>query len=210
MTTRKIAGVTGRGGTSGIGVAAFEKGGFIVDGGHSIKEKKGFLPSSASKATPPPIISRQNFPDWKIVVVIPELMGFSGTREINLFERCCPIAIEDVRRITHLILMKLLPSIVEWDLDEFGEAIWSIQHLGFKRAEIDQYGGLIWRALELARGLAPAVGMSSTGPAIYAITDANPKSVVKTCVRYFEENGLKCRGVITKARNRGADIEVIE
>ena len=36
--------ITGRGGTSGIGVFAFDYGGFIVDGGHSRKEKTSFLP----------------------------------------------------------------------------------------------------------------------------------------------------------------------
>ena len=35
--------ITGRGGTSGIGVFAFDHGGFIVDGGHSRKEKDSFF-----------------------------------------------------------------------------------------------------------------------------------------------------------------------
>lgn len=48
LSTREIARITKRGGTSGIGVAAFEFGGFIVDGGHSKKLKRVFyLPLSA-------------------------------------------------------------------------------------------------------------------------------------------------------------------
>ena len=58
LTASEIASIVGRGGTSGIGVAAFDKGGFIVDGGHNKAEKPGFLPSSASHASPPPIIAR--------------------------------------------------------------------------------------------------------------------------------------------------------
>ncbi|MGB9202191.1 beta-ribofuranosylaminobenzene 5'-phosphate synthase family protein, partial [Methanobacterium sp.] len=56
LTALELAKIVGRGGTSGIGVESFENGGFIVDGGHKSNEKQGFLPSSASCATPPPII----------------------------------------------------------------------------------------------------------------------------------------------------------
>ena len=34
LTTRELARLMGRGGTSGIGTAAFDHGGFIIDGGH--------------------------------------------------------------------------------------------------------------------------------------------------------------------------------
>jgi len=74
-TTREIAAIMGRGGTSGIGVMAFEKGGLIVDGGHSFgngKEKQSFLPSSASSAPPPQVIARYEVPQqWRFVVAIP-------------------------------------------------------------------------------------------------------------------------------------------
>ena len=70
----KIGEIVGRGGTSGIGVASFEYGGFIVDGGHKKTFKKDFLPSSASEASPPPIIARYDFPeDWKIIMAIPHV-----------------------------------------------------------------------------------------------------------------------------------------
>lgn len=206
LNVRRIAEIVGRGGTSGIGVAAFEMGGFIVDGGHSVKEKSSFLPSSASKAKPPCVIARHDFPDWKIVVAIPELSGFSGAREVNLFQKHCPLPIEEVREICHLILMKMLPAVVEKDLDEFGEAVWRIQHLGFKKVEVNQYGGLIWNAMKELRNETPAVGMSSTGPAIFAVTDSNAKNIVETVEKYFRENGYSCDVVVTKARNAGAEV----
>lgn len=210
LSVREIAEITGRGGTSGIGVAAFQSGGFIVDGGHSTREKAGFTPSSASKASPPPVISRQDFPPWKIVVVTPELSGFSGADEVSLFEKHCPVPIEDVRKISHLILMKMIPSVMESDLDDFGDSLWEIQSLGFKKIEIDQYGSLIWDPLQNLRELTPAVGMSSTGPTVYAITDtdANAKDIQKYAVNYFQDKGLDCEKIITTARNRGADIEI--
>ena len=39
-SSRELAKLVGRGGTSGIGVAAIEGGGFIVDGGHRIRRGK--------------------------------------------------------------------------------------------------------------------------------------------------------------------------
>ena len=58
IESRLLSSIVGRGGTSGIGTYGFEDGGFIADGGHSLKEKATFLPSSASSACPPPLIGR--------------------------------------------------------------------------------------------------------------------------------------------------------
>ncbi len=212
LSVKEIAEITGRGGTSGIGVAAFQSGGFIVDGGHSTKEKTGFTPSSVSKASPPPVISRQEFPPWKIVVVTPNLTGFSGADEVSLFEKHCPVPIEDVRKVSHLILMKMIPAVMESDLEDFGDSLWAIQGLGFKKAEVDQYGSMMWDALKNLRELTPAVGMSSTGPTIYAITDTDAKAreIQGYAAKYFQGKGLDCEKIITTARNKGADIQVEE
>ncbi len=50
--------------------------------------------------------------------------------------------------------------------------------------------------------------MSSTGPAVYAITDSNAKSIAGNLRSYFNEKGLNCETVITKAKNSGAEISV--
>jgi len=202
LSTRQIAEIMGRGGTSGVGVAAFDFGGFIVDGGHSIKEKRGFLPSSASRAKPAPLIVRHDFPNWDVVLAVPNLKGFFGDKEVNLFQKSCPVPLNDVREICHLILMKMLPAVVERDLDEFGKAIRRIQEIGFKKAEVDQYGKLIRDCFSIAE----CIGMSSTGPAVYAITDTNAKALRRDLERYFEERGYSCRAIITQARNRGVEV----
>jgi len=203
MNVRELALLVGRGGTSGIGVAAFEYGGFIVDGGHSTKVKNSFLPSSASKAPPPPMIARHDFPDWKVVIAIPELTGAYGKREIDLFSRNCPIPIEEVRELSHVILMQMLPAVVEKDLDTFCMALNRIQHIGFKRIEVQQYDaiGRLIDSLEY-------VGMSSTGPAVFAVTDTNARNRLREITGFFREEGFECEGIITKARNTGAAIEV--
>ena len=203
FSVRELAEVVGRGGTSGIGVAVFEYGGFVVDGGHSTREKRAFLPSSASKAKPAPIISRLDFPDWKVVLAIPDLSGFHGGREVNLFEELCPIPLEDVRALCHLILMKLLPAVAEWDLDEFNFAVREIQKLGFKRGEVEKYGELIRSVLDEF----PA-GMSSTGPTVYAVTDANAKALARDIESAFRDMGVECETSVTRGRNVGAIISL--
>ena len=137
LNTFDLAKIVGRGGTSGIGVESFENGGFIVDGGHKSVEKPSFLPSSASHATPPPIIARYDFPrDWKIILVIPDVeRGVSGAKEIDAFQNYCPIPLNEVEKLSHLLLMKLMPSVLESDLDSFGKAINKIQDIGFKKIE---------------------------------------------------------------------------
>ncbi len=206
FSVRELAYLVGRGGTSGIGVAVFEFGGFVVDGGHSRKEKPEFLPSSASKAKPAPLIARLDFPEWKVVLAVPELRGFYGRSEVDLFKEVCPIPLEDVRELCHVVLMKLLPAVAEEDLDEFGWAISRIQRLGFKRAEIERYGNVIRDAIESID--AGAVGMSSTGPAIYAVTDSNARGVARDFESYFREVGLNCETIITKAKNSGAEAQI--
>ena len=58
LDVHELAQIVGRGGTSGIGIAAFRTGGFIVDGGHRFPEQKSsFLPSSAlGDISPPPVL----------------------------------------------------------------------------------------------------------------------------------------------------------
>ncbi len=206
LTLTDLASLVGRGGTSGIGVAAFKMGGFILDGGHSRKVKKDFLPSSASRAPPPPVLARYDFPDWEVVLAVPELSGYFGEKEVDLFQKYCPISLGEVKTLAHIILMKILPAVVEKDLDEFSEGISRIQHIGFKRVEIEQYGDLIWGVIDSVRDRV-AVGMSSTGPSIYAITDTNSRSISKDLASAFKEKGFECETIITKANNFGAKIE---
>jgi len=81
-----LARLAGRGGTSGIGTAAFEHGGFIIDGGHRFgpgENKSDFRPSSASRGIrPPPVIARHDFPkDWNILLATPDLPA--GARAVR-------------------------------------------------------------------------------------------------------------------------------
>ncbi len=208
-----LARATGRGGTSGIGTAAFAGGGLLLDGGHSFgegKEKTEFRPSAASRGVAPArITARHPFPeDWRIVLAIPRLPpGASGEPEVELFRTACPIPLTEVRELSHLILVCLLPGIAEQDLDLFGKAVNRIQEIGFKRVEIACQHPRVTGLLEaLRRGGAACAGMSSFGPAVYAITDTNTSEVTRAAREYLGEGGGEV--ITTSGQNSGARIRV--
>ncbi len=192
-----------RGGTSGIGVAAFENGGFILDGGHKFSEKKAFLPSAASRLPPAPILLREDFPDWEIVVAVPEQKGASLKKEVNIFQKECPLPLREVERLSHILLMQLLPALVEEDIVTFGESINKIQEIGFKKKEVELQPVSAKLMQALREGGAYGAGMSSFGPTVYAFGEdaGNLKIIAK---EFLGENG---QVFITKARNEGARID---
>jgi beta-ribofuranosylaminobenzene 5'-phosphate synthase len=202
-----LAKIVGRGGTSGIGVESFENGGFIIDGGHKCDEKQGFLPSSASCASPPPIIARYDFPeDWRIILVIPDVeRGVSGAKEVNAFQTYCPIPLGEVEKLSHLMLMKLMPSVLESDLDTFGEAVNKIQNIGFKRIENKLQNPYITKIMgDLRVAGAAGVGMSSFGPTIFAVTDTNELDIVNAANDALKDVGVEI--ISTRAQNSGAKL----
>ena len=207
LNTLDLAKIVGRGGTSGIGVESFENGGFIIDGGHKSTEKPSFLPSSASHATPPPIIARYDFPrDWKIILVIPNVeRGVSGIKEVDAFQNYCPIPLNEVEKLSHLLLMKLMPAVIESDLDSFGSAINKIQDIGFKKVENKLQNPFISQLMENLRiAGAAGVGMSSFGPTVYAITDTNERDILIAANDALKDVGGEI--ISTCARNYGAKL----
>jgi beta-ribofuranosylaminobenzene 5'-phosphate synthase len=210
VTVKDLAFLIGRGGTSGIGTAAFEHGGFIIDGGHAFSRdhgKTGFRPSSASTGVfPSPVIVRHEFPsEWRILLATPHLPpGASGGKEKDIFRTHCPVPVDEVRTICHEILMRMLPGIVERDLDLFGSSINAIQGLGFKKVELSLQPDEIPALIETVRSAGAAgAGMSSFGPTVYAIGDTDMQVIQRAAREFMGEYGGGST-IITSARNSGA------
>ena len=206
LTTGELALAVGRGGTSGIGITAFEQGGLILDGGHRYPDQKSsFLPSSsAGHVAPPPLMLRHPFPDWPLLIVIPRCTHISGETEINCFKTLCPQPRSSAEQLSHIILLKLLPAIFERDLPAFGEAINLMQTFGWKKVEIDAQGGVLQQTLDFLRDNgAIGAGVSSWGPAIFAVGTDLPALRQKTqaFLKTLPDGGT-C--FITGANNTGA------
>mgnify|MGYP003756601747 CR=1 FL=1 len=207
-SVRELAVAVGRGGTSGIGVAAFENGGFILDGGHKFKDKCAFSPSAASHVPPGPVLFRRNFPDWPIVLAIPNSKGAHDAEEVDIFKKFCPIPLAEVQEICHVILMLMLPALVEEDLESFGRAVNYFQTVGFKRREVELQSQPVLDIMRYMRDNgASGSGISSFGPVVYGIvgSQGEGKRLQQEVQRMLDES-LGGRALLTKARNRGADV----
>lgn len=178
----RLAKIMSRGGTSGIGVYAHQFGGLILDGGHEAKitdRNELFVPSSVSNLPPPPVLFRDNFPrEWKFVISIPnEKKGLHGLKEVNIFKERCPVPSEDVDRICRIILIKMLPALLEKNIEEFGSGLTSLQNLGFARTAHDLVHPTVKACMNfmLEKG-AYGAGQSSFGPATYGLVEGEEEA----------------------------------
>lgn len=203
MGVREIAALVGRGGTSGIGVEAFEHGGFIVDGGHRFSDKGAFSPSAASRVPPGPVLFRHDFPDWPVVVAIPRLKGASDKHEVDIFKKHCPIPLHEVQAVSHIILMKMLPALMEEDMVSFGDAVNRIQEVGFKQREVALQQREVTQCMHIMREAgACGAGMSSFGPTVFCVAEESEK--VKDAVSEYLTSTIGGEVFVTRASNTGA------
>jgi len=198
MNASELAVLTGRGGTSGIGVAAFDKGGFIVDCGHSYgkgKDKIKFMPSSFSKAKTAPVACRLDFPNWDVILCTPKFKGLHGVDELNYFKQHFPAEEKEAEKISRIILMKLIPSILEKNLDEFDRAVTLLN-----KARSFRFPKETQKIInEASRQGGMGTSMTSFGPTVFTFTDNK-----KTKERIKQKLKQYGRVTETKALNHGA------
>jgi beta-ribofuranosylaminobenzene 5'-phosphate synthase len=163
----ELARATGRGKRSAIGTWAFELGGFIVEGGRR--------PESENIA---PLLARFTIPErWRYVLAVPSGgRGLSGDAENRAFEELPRPADREVERVSHLVLMQLLPALVEDDLASFGNALSEVQRITGGWFATQQGGVFAPGPTEelissMAGWGAAGVGQSSWGPAAYGLVD---------------------------------------
>ena len=204
-TSRQVATLLQRGSRSGIGIGAFEQGGFILDGGRGADD------------APPPVVARLAVPDaWRIVLIFDlDGEGLHGTGEDSAFRQLPPSTSALAGRLCRLVVMRLLPGLADGNLDAVGPAIGEIQReVGdyFAPAQngrfISPAVGTVLAWLE-AQGVA-GVGQSSWGPTGFAILpDADSAGALcREAQQLFGTRYESLRFMVTRARNRGAELSV--
>lgn len=193
----------GRGKNSGVGTYAFVRGGFIVDGG--VKEGKF-----------PPLIFRRDFPEeWRFVIVIPKgVRRMDEKTEEGLFKKITAPA-NAARTICHLLIMKMLPSILEHDVVSFGQALTEAQRLVGKTFSHHQ-GGIFSSRLaseitdRMLKDGAYGVGQSSWGPTVYGLADgeSHARELSKSVLEFLRDKNIKASFAVVGADNKGAIVEV--
>jgi beta-ribofuranosylaminobenzene 5'-phosphate synthase len=162
-----LARATARGKRSAIGTWTFALGGFIVEGGRK--------PGAEELA---PLLARFPIPaTWRCVVAVPSgRSGLSGDAEAKAFEALPSPPDREVERVSHLVLMQLLPALVEADLPSFGQALSAVQRITGSWFA-DQQGGVFAQGeteqliSSMAEWGAAGVGQSSWGPAAYGLVE---------------------------------------
>ena len=197
----------GRGLRSGIGIAGFDQGGLLLDGG----------PGADGSAAP--VLARLALPlAWRVLVMQDlSAQGLSGTQERQAMAQLTPLPREAAADICHQMLMRVLPGAACGDFAAFATGITRIQHLlgahfapaqggsAFTSAAVGRLVQWVAEAAEAATGA--AVGQSSWGPTGFAILPS--LAAAEAAVRSARAAGLVRQGLqlqIVRPRNQGASI----
>lgn len=162
LTIQEIVQVAGRGRRSGIGVATFAQGGFLVDAGRGTDDAA------------PSVMERLDFPEqWRVVLVTDSAhIGVHGSAEKQAFQVLDP-AIGNLRE---MIFSRMLPAFIRQDLPAFGICMAELQAYNgayFSPVQGGQYASkdveqvLQWFKLQGVM----CVGQSSWGPTGFAIVE---------------------------------------
>ena len=113
----QIAAIHQRGARSGIGVATFEHGGFVVDGGRG------------PETVIPPLLARHDFPaEWHFLLIIDHNRdGLHGQGEKTAFKQLTPQSLEATQAIQQQLLSQGLPALFEEDFSGFSQFIGDLQ-----------------------------------------------------------------------------------
>lgn len=203
LSTANIAQLMQRGARSGIGIAAFDQGGLIIDGGRN------------SYTVLPPIIARYDFPtEWCILLIFDhQQQGVNGAEELIAFNELPAFSEEIAAHLCRQVLMQAMPALVERDLKSFGQSIQALQqHVGdyFAPAQGGRYASQhVSAVLEKLEAMGVACfGQSSWGPTGFAVFEN--ASVAETALSALKDTflSLNLDWRLTHARNHGAEIKV--
>jgi beta-ribofuranosylaminobenzene 5'-phosphate synthase len=212
---REHAPSLGRGGRSGVGVAAFESGGFTLDVGHPARRFTSRRPADGAWDVPA-TGARHDLPaDWRFVVMMPDLPpGKSGDAEDEgmrtVVERAEPGIADEISRV---VTDRLLPAVAEGDHDRFGAAVSEVGRLNGAWYTNEQGGiyrpplGDVIEAMS-ASPVFSGVGQSSWGPTIYGVTTAErSEDGARAACDALDASGLGGETFVCRPANAGARIE---
>jgi beta-ribofuranosylaminobenzene 5'-phosphate synthase len=205
VSARQLGELVERGARSAIGMAAFETGGFVIDGGRGAADHA------------PPVLARHPFPeDWRVLLVMDaKTIGVHGDREKRAFANLPEFSEPASGHLSRLILMRLLPGLVEADIATFGSALTEIQQIvggHFAPAQ----GGSAWSSAAVGKACqmlseagASGIGQSSWGPTGFAFapTEDVAKRLYASLVGDVTRMGLSLS--IVRGRNSGASISAV-
>ncbi|WP_435097369.1 beta-ribofuranosylaminobenzene 5'-phosphate synthase family protein [Halorubrum sp. N11] len=211
---RERAPALGRGGRSGIGVATFEAGGFVLDAGHPTARFTTDRPADG-EWTVPPVAAQHDVPDdWRFLLVRPDAdPGKNGEAEDDAMRTAVERAEPGLAdRIGGIVTRRVLPAIATGNAERFGAAVAEIGRLNGAWYADEQGGvyrppvGDVVASLSESAAVFGA-GQSSWGPTVYGVTDAANASAAATAgERALDEAGVDGSVSIVPATDGGARV----
>ncbi|HDM88729.1 MAG TPA: hypothetical protein ENG65_01900 [Candidatus Bathyarchaeota archaeon] len=212
----KLAFITGRGIVSGIGIASFRHGGFILDSGRLPIGNKIHKPRSPSDI--PRAMLRMAIPKtWRFIVAIPKgIRGLNERQETPILET--PASKGRIEHELHdTVLLHMLPALARGDARRFGKALTKLQLLVGEYFSSFQGGKFCcWETEEIVKSLieggAYGAGQSSWGPTAYGLTEGAKKArrLLDYIIKSSDKMGIESEIFIAKPRNRGFLCKIIE
>jgi len=119
-----------------------------------------------------------------------------------------PCPLDEVRQLSHLVLVSLLPALVEEDLELFGRAVDRMQGLGFKKVENSFAHHVTQELMEAMREAGAAgAGLSSFGPVVFAFGEGDTGDIERACRKTLDRSGGG-EVICTTGSNTGAQVTV--
>lgn len=202
-TNQDIISMSGRGGTSGIGINTYFRGGFVFDVGISNHGQRALAPSSAFMdriEVKPLLMKSVTLPKWQLGICIPPLEHKTEEEEKEFFQKNCPINKDTVEKVLYEAVYGITSSLMEENFDVFCKSIDTIQQTKWKSLERNLYGKELITAESIIRCAgAQCVGMSSLGPLLYFFGDKIDEIVIKVkrempqcvCFKTFFNNSCR-------------------
>lgn len=178
LSTPELATWLGRGLRSGVGIAGFDSGGLLLDGG------------PGADGQPAPLLSHLALPEaWRVVVVQdPQQRGLHGSDEKSAIATLPPLAQVLAAEICHRVLMQVLPGVASAEFALFASGLNRVQQILGDHFAPAQGGSActspaVGRLLQWINAQSPspspspshsgqplaATGQSSWGPTAFAI-----------------------------------------
>ncbi len=197
--------ISGRGGTSGIGVNSYFDGGLICDFGRA-GDGSSFTPSSQARTALAPLaLPSVQMPHWPLLLCIPRaIRPKTQEEEAAFFARTAPLPAAASFEASYIALFEIYAATIERDFDAFCHGVNHMQTTAWKHAERAEYG----RALNLiSEGLQDAgarcVGMSSLGPMLFCFADPSRLNDIAEAAR-----NLNCEVHRVQPANRGREVQI--
>ena len=205
LSVSALAARLDRGARSGIGIGAFEEGGFVLDGGRGVS------------GSYPPVISRLAFPpSWRVLLVFDRARrGLYGEAERAAFRTLPAFPQPRAAHLAHLVLMRLMPALAEEDFASFSDAMGEIQRAVGDHFAAAQGGRFVSSAVGEAlawlesRGVV-GTGQTSWGPTGFAVVDSEVRAhalLLDARERCGGRTGLEF--AVVRGRNRGHRMDLL-